>query len=87
MRGKEQVRETKFPVSRLLPRHGRSASTLPSQEVVQSASGERGLRDRADFAAGQGATSAGWGLGWDLDREKNVGRQRVVVQRRTGRFI
>ena len=42
MREKEQLRETKSPVNRLLPRHGRSASTLLSQEVVQFASGDRG---------------------------------------------
>ena len=72
MREKEQIRETKFPVNRLLPCHGRSALTLPSQEVVQFMSGERGCVIEQTLQRDQGATSAGCGLGWDWDGEKNV---------------
>ena len=46
-------------------------------DITQSRSGlirewRKGLCDRADFAAEQGATSAGWGLGWDQDGEKKM---------------
>ena len=50
--------------------------------ITQSRSGSirewrKGLCDRADVAAEQGATSADWGLGWDWEGEKNAGRQKL----------
>ena len=82
--GKEQVRETKSPVNRLPPRHGMSVSTLPSQEAVQFASGERGcvIEQTLQWSKEQ-RQQVGVLVGTRMVRKK-VGRQRVVVQRRTG---
>ena len=83
MRGKEQVRETNFQSANSFRAMEGASRHYPVKKWFNLASGERGCVIEQTLQRIKGPRQQVGAL-VDQDGEKNVGRQRVVVQRRTG---